>query len=77
LHAVTESTGAASPVTTDTADAEPVLRSSGSTPVRQYSGSDVVELSDAWAEREMKICVRELAALPAFAQELVRHLGKL
>lgn len=35
---------------------------------------EIVELSDAWAEREMKICIREPAALPAFAEELVRHL---
>lgn len=34
----------------------------------------VIELSDAWAEREMKICVRELEALPTFARELVDYL---
>ena len=31
----------------------------------------IVPLSDAWAVREMKICVRSLEALPAFARELV------
>ncbi|MGI9574907.1 LysR substrate-binding domain-containing protein [Alloalcanivorax xenomutans] len=34
----------------------------------------VIELSDAWAEREMKICVRKLEALPTFARELVDYL---
>ena len=31
----------------------------------------IVPLSDAWAVREMKICVRSLEALPTFARELV------
>lgn len=31
----------------------------------------IVPLSDAWAIREMQICVRSLEALPAFARELV------
>jgi DNA-binding transcriptional LysR family regulator len=31
----------------------------------------IVPLSDPWAVREMKICVRSLEALPAFARELV------
>lgn len=34
----------------------------------------VVELSNPWAERELKICVRELKTLPAFARELVDYL---
>jgi DNA-binding transcriptional LysR family regulator len=33
-----------------------------------------VALSDAWAVRELKICVRDLAALPPYARELVAHL---
>jgi DNA-binding transcriptional LysR family regulator len=33
-----------------------------------------VTLSDAWAVRELKICVRDLAALPPYARELVAHL---
>ena len=33
-----------------------------------------VALTDAWAERELTICIRSLAALPAYAQELVQHL---
>lgn len=34
----------------------------------------IVPLSDAWSVREMQICVRSLAALPSFAQELVQLL---
>jgi DNA-binding transcriptional LysR family regulator len=33
-----------------------------------------VALTDPWAERELTICIRSLAALPAYAQELVQHL---
>jgi DNA-binding transcriptional LysR family regulator len=35
-----------------------------------------VPLSDDWALREMKVCVRDLAALPPFARELVGHLRR-
>jgi DNA-binding transcriptional LysR family regulator len=34
----------------------------------------VVPLTDAWAERELTICVRSLEALPAYARKLVQHL---
>ena len=34
----------------------------------------IVPLSDPWAVREMLICVRQLDALPGFAQELVQLL---
>jgi DNA-binding transcriptional LysR family regulator len=34
----------------------------------------VVALTDPWAERDLTICVRSLAALPAFARQLVQHL---
>jgi hypothetical protein len=34
----------------------------------------MVPLSDDWALREMKVCVRDLAALPPFTRELVGHL---
>ena len=34
----------------------------------------IVPLSDPWAVREMKICVRSLEALPAFARDLVDML---
>jgi DNA-binding transcriptional LysR family regulator len=35
-----------------------------------------VALTDSWAERELHICVRDYAALPAFAQALVDLLVK-
>lgn len=35
---------------------------------------DVVELSNDWAVRELKICVRRLDDLPTFGRELIRHL---
>jgi DNA-binding transcriptional LysR family regulator len=34
----------------------------------------VVELSDAWALRELTICVRDFNALPPYAQQLVVHM---
>jgi len=34
----------------------------------------IVPLQDAWSLREMHVCVRELAALPSFAQDLVALL---
>jgi DNA-binding transcriptional LysR family regulator len=33
-----------------------------------------IELSDAWAVRELTICVRGFAELPPYARELVEHL---
>jgi DNA-binding transcriptional LysR family regulator len=33
-----------------------------------------VELSDAWAPRELTICVRSIDELPPYARELVEHL---
>jgi DNA-binding transcriptional LysR family regulator len=33
-----------------------------------------VALTDAWAVRELTICVRDLAALPPFARQLVEHM---
>jgi DNA-binding transcriptional LysR family regulator len=33
-----------------------------------------VALSDAWAARDLNICVRDLAALPPYARQLVEHL---
>jgi DNA-binding transcriptional LysR family regulator len=35
---------------------------------------DIVPLSDAWALRQMHICVRDLSALPGFARDLVELL---
>jgi DNA-binding transcriptional LysR family regulator len=34
-----------------------------------------IELTDDWAQRNLTICVRKLADLPTYAQELVRHLA--
>lgn len=33
-----------------------------------------VALSDSWAVRELKICIRNLAELPPYARQLVEHL---
>jgi hypothetical protein len=33
-------------------------------------------LTDAWAVRELTICIRSLAELPPFARQLVEHLHK-
>jgi len=35
-----------------------------------------VQLSDAWALRELAICVRDYAALPPYARQLVDHMRK-
>jgi hypothetical protein len=34
-----------------------------------------IQLTDDWALRNLTICVRRLADLPAYAQELVRDLA--
>lgn len=34
----------------------------------------VVPLADAWAVRDLTLCLRDLEALPAFAQDFVAHL---
>jgi DNA-binding transcriptional LysR family regulator len=34
----------------------------------------VVALTDAWAERDLTICIRSFAALPVYARQLVQHL---
>jgi DNA-binding transcriptional LysR family regulator len=34
----------------------------------------IIDLSDPWALRDLRICVRDYAALPAFAQQLVDHM---
>jgi len=36
-----------------------------------------VELTDAWAVRELTICVRDIDAMPPFARQLVEHLRAL
>jgi DNA-binding transcriptional LysR family regulator len=35
-----------------------------------------VELTDSWAVRDLKICVRHLQELPPFARQLVEHLRR-
>ncbi len=43
----------------------------------RYAGSmliKVIRLTDAWAERKLHVCVRDLDALPSFARELVQML---
>jgi DNA-binding transcriptional LysR family regulator len=34
----------------------------------------IVGLADAWAVRELTICIRSLAELPPYARQLVEHL---
>lgn len=38
------------------------------------SAIKVVELADAWAPRDLTICVRDFDALPPYAQQLVNHM---
>jgi hypothetical protein len=33
-----------------------------------------VELTDPWAVRDLTICIRDLAELPPYAQQLVEHM---
>ena len=37
----------------------------------RYMDIQLVDLTDAWAERKLHICVRNLDVLPAFARDLV------
>jgi DNA-binding transcriptional LysR family regulator len=41
---------------------------------RRSSAIRIVPLTDAWALRHLRICVKSLRALPAHAQSLVEHL---
>jgi hypothetical protein len=34
----------------------------------------VVDLTNAWALRELTICVRNVEALPPYARQLVEHM---
>ncbi len=43
-------------------------------PYRRTLGIAVLSLDEPWARRQLKICVRSLAALPVAAQLLVAHL---
>ena len=33
-----------------------------------------VDLTDPWALRDLSICVRDFAALPPYARQLVEHM---
>lgn len=47
------------------------------TTARRAAGSSaisIVELADAWAPRDLTICVRDFDALPLYAQQLVDHM---
>lgn len=49
------------------------------TAARRHAAGDhllVLKLSDEWAERKLLICVRDLAALPRYARELVAALRR-
>jgi DNA-binding transcriptional LysR family regulator len=51
-----------------------VLQRSAARRHMRTAAIQVVELTDPWAERALKICVRDLEALPTFARELVDYL---
>jgi hypothetical protein len=34
----------------------------------------MIDLTDPWALRDLRICVRDYAGLPPFAQQLVDHM---
>jgi molybdate transport repressor ModE-like protein len=40
----------------------------------QFMAIQAIDLTDAWALRELTICVRDLAALPPYARQLVQHM---
>jgi DNA-binding transcriptional LysR family regulator len=42
--------------------------------MKQSHAIGVVGISDGWAVRELKICVRRLDDLPSFGRELIQHL---
>jgi DNA-binding transcriptional LysR family regulator len=41
---------------------------------RNATAVKAIELTDAWALRELTICVRDFAALPPYARQLVEHM---
>lgn len=51
-----------------------VLQNSAARRLARTADIHVVELRNEWAERELKICVQKLDALPGFARELVDFL---
>jgi DNA-binding transcriptional LysR family regulator len=53
-----------------------VLPASAVAPHSKSMGVRAIPLKEAWAVRELKICVREFEALPVIVRELVRRLSK-
>ncbi|MDN3516550.1 LysR family transcriptional regulator [Aquisalimonas lutea] len=51
-----------------------VLQASSAHRLARTTDIHVIELSDAWAERRLKICAQDMDALPSFARELVDYL---
>jgi DNA-binding transcriptional LysR family regulator len=43
----------------------------------RHAAIRIVQLRDAWAERHLRICVRDMAALPSFARDLVEILRQM
>jgi DNA-binding transcriptional LysR family regulator len=42
--------------------------------VAKTMGIAAVDLTDAWAVRDLTICVRDMDELPPYARDFVRHL---
>ena len=51
-----------------------ILPASAARRLSASTAVEVLELTDAWAERQLQICVQDMAALPGFARELVDFL---
>jgi DNA-binding transcriptional LysR family regulator len=51
-----------------------VVSQSAALRCRKTMAINVIPLTDPWALRHLRICLRDLAALPAHAQSLVEHL---
>ena len=54
-----------------------ILPASVANRLKESHDIGVVEMSNVWSVRELKICVKRLADLPVFARELVDHLTAL
>lgn len=53
-----------------------ILPASAVAPHSLSMGVQSVALDEPWAERQLKICVRDFSALPVIARQLVEHLSK-
>ncbi len=51
-----------------------VLQDSSARRLAKFTDIHVVELTDDWAERQLKICAQDVEALPTFGRELVEFL---